>query len=173
MIKIITLHQPWASLVALRLKGNETRSWHTKYRGLLAIHAGLRPIKRDKDSPILYTTTWGDGDGFGFEKLNQALSQDLPLGAIVAICELTDCRMMRDQRDRRHLNPGAYIYINQQTPLEIATGDWKEGRYAWKLENVLALPTPIACRGYQGLRNLPDELELAINQQINPGRFGA
>ena len=39
-MKALTLHQPWANLVALGHKQIETRSWATKYRGALAIHAG-------------------------------------------------------------------------------------------------------------------------------------
>lgn len=38
-VKTLTLLQPWASLVACGAKKIETRSWATKYRGPLAIHA--------------------------------------------------------------------------------------------------------------------------------------
>jgi hypothetical protein len=38
-MKAITLHQPWATLVAIEQKKIETRSWPTSYRGPLAIHA--------------------------------------------------------------------------------------------------------------------------------------
>jgi hypothetical protein len=41
-VKALTLHQPWASLVAVGAKTIETRSWSTLYRGPVAIHAGLR-----------------------------------------------------------------------------------------------------------------------------------
>lgn len=47
-MKALTLHQPWASLVALGVKTIETRSWGTSYRGPLAIHAGTtRPPMMD------------------------------------------------------------------------------------------------------------------------------
>ena len=39
-MRVLTLHQPWASLVAVGAKCFETRSWRTHYRGELAIHAG-------------------------------------------------------------------------------------------------------------------------------------
>lgn len=41
-MKAISLWQPWASLVALGVKTIETRSWSTKYRGPLTIHAAAR-----------------------------------------------------------------------------------------------------------------------------------
>lgn len=39
-MKALTIRQPWASLIALGVKHIETRSWSTRYRGPLAIHAG-------------------------------------------------------------------------------------------------------------------------------------
>lgn len=41
-MKVISLLQPWASLVILGHKKIETRSWNTKYRGDLLIHASKR-----------------------------------------------------------------------------------------------------------------------------------
>lgn len=38
-IKTLSLWQPWASLVAVGEKRIETRSWATKHRGTIAIHA--------------------------------------------------------------------------------------------------------------------------------------
>ena len=36
----LTLTQPWATLMAIGAKLNETRVWRTHYRGWFAIHAG-------------------------------------------------------------------------------------------------------------------------------------
>ena len=44
--RALTLHQPWASLIAIGAKTMETRSWSTSYRGPLAIHAGAAPVAR-------------------------------------------------------------------------------------------------------------------------------
>jgi len=41
-MKAITLYQPWASLLAIGPKKHETRSWKTKHRGWIAIHAAKR-----------------------------------------------------------------------------------------------------------------------------------
>jgi hypothetical protein len=40
MIKALTICQPYASLIADGAKRIENRSWYTRYRGWLAIHAG-------------------------------------------------------------------------------------------------------------------------------------
>ena len=70
-------------------------------------------------------------------------TRDQPLGAIVAIATLTDCV---------HTN---WLDVSSE---ERAVGDWSPWRYAWKLEDVKALPEPIPCRGYQGLWHVPHEL---------------
>ena len=38
-IKALTIRQPWAELILLGRKKYELRTWMTKYKGLLAIHA--------------------------------------------------------------------------------------------------------------------------------------
>ncbi len=45
-MKAITLWQPWASLIAIGAKKIETRSWATKYRGPLAIHAAIKAVEK-------------------------------------------------------------------------------------------------------------------------------
>ena len=41
-MKALTIWQPWASLIARGVKQYETRSWATKYRGPIAIHAAMK-----------------------------------------------------------------------------------------------------------------------------------
>ena len=40
-MKVLTLKQPWATLVAEGIKKYEFRSWKIKYRGKVLIHAGI------------------------------------------------------------------------------------------------------------------------------------
>src|SRR4051812_11429933 len=89
-MKVLTLTQPWATLVAIGAKHIETRSWETLYRGPLAIHAakGLGPVggkqglmdlcRREPFRSVLLAAGY-----LG--------PPPLPLGAIVAVCELIDC----------------------------------------------------------------------------------
>lgn len=91
-MKALTLYQPWASLIALGVKTIETRSWATSYRGPLAIHAGklrLHLTAHEGDpgnchGRALAAATWRKSS------LNAGPST-LPLGAVVATCELVDC----------------------------------------------------------------------------------
>jgi hypothetical protein len=43
-MKVLTILEPWASLIVCGAK-IETRSWATKYRGSIAIHAVILPHK--------------------------------------------------------------------------------------------------------------------------------
>ena len=41
-VKTISIRQPWAHLIVLGIKDIENRSWKTKYRGRILIHAALK-----------------------------------------------------------------------------------------------------------------------------------
>jgi hypothetical protein len=114
-MKSISLWQPWASLIALNLKQYETRGWATKHLGELAIHAAKRPIGKEGKRLIAYLD----------EMLGLDIDPDrLPLGAIIAVADLTDCFPME-------------IGIIESIPeLERTVGNWRSGRYAWKLSSV-------------------------------------
>lgn len=105
-MKVLTLHQPWASLVALGVKTIETRSWSTKYRGPLAIHAAARKpaVEMLEDGPA-GDEEWGQWFETGADawkvppppemrwSIALAPAYDvvtMPLGAIVATCTLVD-----------------------------------------------------------------------------------
>lgn len=44
-MKAITLYEPWASLMAIGAKVNETRPSRTRHRGDICIHAAQRPME--------------------------------------------------------------------------------------------------------------------------------
>ena len=46
-MKVLTLKQPWATLVAEGIKEYEFRSWKTNYIGKLLIHAGAEVDKEE------------------------------------------------------------------------------------------------------------------------------
>ena len=45
-MKVLTIREPWASLIINGYKKYEFRSWKTNYRGVVLIHAG-KGIDRD------------------------------------------------------------------------------------------------------------------------------
>ena len=165
-MKAITIYQPWASLIALGLKGFETRSWETKYRGRITIHAGKR-IVMPHDNWALWNRildfVGSDGEWKEpplYARLDgTALShKQFPLGAIIATADLVGCNQIvrYGGRGGASTDPG-WLLIDDEpyfpTENEYLFGDWTPGRFAWKLENVQLLPEPIPAKGMQGLWN--------------------
>ena len=71
-MKVITIKQPFATLIAEGYKEYEFRTWKTSYRGELYIHAGLGI---DKEAM----------------KRFEYLHLDYPQGVILAKCKIIDC----------------------------------------------------------------------------------
>ena len=138
-MKAITIHQPWASLIAHGHKRFETRSWRTNYRGPIAIHAGKK-IERQAVLMLArdHTRIW--------HKITP-----LPTGCIVAVAELKDCWKSLDGKLIEAQPPGEKRVRFAETH-ELIFGDYTPGRYAWELANV-RLIEPIPAKGRQGLWN--------------------
>ncbi|MFE4712623.1 MULTISPECIES: ASCH domain-containing protein [unclassified Paenibacillus] len=79
-MKAITIIQPWATLIAIGEKRFETRSWATKKRGPLAIHAGK---KIDKDA-------CQESEISSALERHGYTADNLPTGAVVATCNLAN-----------------------------------------------------------------------------------
>lgn len=129
-MKVLSLMEPWATLIRAGQKRVETRSWKTAYRGELYIHASAKRVKR--------------GDAH-IEAL-LALIPDVPLGYghILCRCKLTDCVRM----DERFLSA---MRTNER---EWLCGEYAPGRYAWLLEDVEPLDAPVPAKGHLGLWTL-------------------
>jgi len=144
----LSLWQPWATLMAILVKAYETRSWSTKHRGLVAIHA----------ASIWTRAIWAIAMSKPFSDVLRAVGLDplkLPRGKIVAVGELVD--VIR-------ITPEFAASLSEH---ERAFGDYTPGRFAWKFQNVRRLDDPIPFRAYQGLFNLKDPAILAaISSQL-------
>jgi hypothetical protein len=157
-LKTLTLTQPWATLVAIGAKRIETRSWGTSYRGPLAIHAAKTfpgwakdqvqsdPMFRRAlglpDPPHPLTQEWLDSMRDGIEAL--------PLGCVLVVCRLVDCKVIVETETEQLLMPGARMLQPPQP--ERTFGDYNPGRYAWILDNVSQqFDPPIPAKGHLGL----------------------
>jgi hypothetical protein len=90
----------------------------------------------------------------------------LPLGKIIAVCELAECVQIQKERDEfavSHLRAPEYngwVKLPPDEP-ELSFGDYTPGRYAWILANVRELKSPPTARGALGLWEYPEGLVLA------------
>lgn len=109
-MKVITIKQPFATLIAEGLKEYEFRTWKTKYRGEILIHAGKGIDKKAM-------------------KKYEHLNLDYPSGAIIAKATITDCICIDDNQRKKLMNLNPIVYSNI-----IEHNDWKG--YGFKLENI-------------------------------------
>ena len=134
-MKALSLWQPHATAIAIGLKKYETRDWATHYHGPIAIHAAKRP--------------WNDQGPWHAEarqRLDRYVAQHgtiaWPFGAVVCTAEIVDCV-------RTSILRGT-IPADHQFWGDFSDGETGGGRYAFRLENVKALPRPLPWRGAQG-----------------------
>jgi activating signal cointegrator 1 len=137
-MKALSLWQPWASLIG-NGKQYETRSWTTNYRGPIAIHAA-KFFPREHRSfcfrEPFHSCLIKIGDNWW-----------PPQGVFVAIAELTEIKPTQEIRP----------LLLRNDLVELAFGNYEDGRYAWKLENIRRILPVIPTRGRQGLWNLDEE----------------
>lgn len=123
-MKVITLKQPWATLVAEGIKKYEFRSWKTNYRGKVLIHAGAGIDKTEMKR---------------FENLNL----DFPSKKIIAEVELEDCLELDNELNKKIIAEN-----------NIAYGTKTRTGYAWKLKNVKKINSDKIINGKLGLWNI-------------------
>ena len=128
-MKVLSIIEPWASLIKEKKKFIETRSWYTSYRGELYIHASKKKIKSD-DIHITKLLELIPGTSLGY-------------GLILCKCKLVDCIYMDEEFLKNIKN-------NKQ---EYLCGEYSLGRYAWVLEDIEPLEQPIAAKGQLNIWN--------------------
>lgn len=139
-MRAVTIRQPWATLIAIGEKRFETRSWATKHRGEIAIHAGKAIDKQACADPAIKTILARHG---------YITSSDLPTGAIIATGILIDCWQSFTQEDQVILESAGRI--RSIADFEEQVGDYTEGRYAWELDQMKILQEPVLAKGYLSL----------------------
>lgn len=129
-MKVLSLTEPYATLIKEKKKFIETRSWKTNYRGELYIHASKTKISSDvkNNKELMYLV-----DGI-----------DLSYGSIICKGNLVDCVFMTSE----------YVEeMKQNNYQEYICGVYEEGRYAWILEDIEVLENSISAKGQLGLWN--------------------
>ncbi len=129
-MKVLSLLEPWASLINEKVKYIETRSWKTNYRGELYIHASSK--KLNNKQLIEYK-----------DKLDILNNINFNYGHIICKCNLIDCVYMTEE----------FIEKVKENREEYISGGYEVGRYAWILEDIQTLENPIKTKGKLGIWN--------------------
>ena len=127
-MKVLTIKQPWATLIIECLKKYEFRTWKTNYRGKILIHAGLSLEQK-------YSNKFKD---YKFNYIK---------GAIIGEAEIIDCILVDEKFNNQLQKENILVYGNDHV-----------GIYAWKLDNVRKYKNPIYIKGKLGLWNYEEEI---------------
>jgi hypothetical protein len=143
-MKVLSLLQPWATLVVMGAKKIETRSWNTFYRGPILIHAS-KGRKTDARNLCIIEP---------FQKYIKDFSS-LPFGSIIGSCEIIATA------STEYIAP---LLLKDNNSDELSFGDYSRGRRAWKLDKAIQFAIPIPTNGHLGLwdYDLPDHFHLPV-----------
>ena len=122
-MKVLTIKQPWATLIMQGYKRFEFRSWQTKYRGDLLIHAG-KGI--DKEA---------------LKRLEKYLPEELTTRKILGKVTLVDCIKMSPEFKEKLLKENRDIYTKSSF----------QENYGWQMDNVQVFKEPIEAKGHLSL----------------------
>jgi hypothetical protein len=144
-LRVLTVRQPWASAIAAGAKTVENRTRGTRYRGLVAIHAGLQgdptalsarpPYRTERPQHLI---DWLRS------RPDEERRAEMPRGAVLAVARIAGAHRSLDC-------PGC--------------GPWGEHGpevWHWRLSGVVRLAEPIPYRGALGLPHARPELWDAI-----------
>lgn len=107
-MKVLTIKQPWATLILQQDKKFEFRTWKTKYRGELLIHAG-KSVEKET-----------------VKRLAKYLPKELPVGKIIGKVNIVDCIQVDEEFNKALKEENKDIYFSNSYV----------SKYAWKIEDV-------------------------------------
>jgi hypothetical protein len=128
-MKVLSIKEPFATLISNGKKTIETRSWKTKYRGEIYIHASISKIDKKTQNRLDLMKILGD--------------DELHYGKIICKCNLVDCIYMNED----------FVNDIKKDTQEYICGHYEIGRYAWVLDNIEILDEPIDAKGKLGIWN--------------------
>lgn len=141
-LRVLTVRQPWASAIAAGVKLVENRTRSTRFRGLLAIHAGLQadlaafgarpPYRTERPEHLIE---------YMRSRPESERQSEMPRGAVLAVCRLSDAHLSLECSGE--------------------CGPWGElgpEVWHWRLSGVVRLAEPVAYRGALGLPRARPEL---------------
>ena len=147
-MKVLSLTEPYATLIKEKTKKIETRSWKTTYRGELYIHASRTGIPKEYEE--------------NKELMNLVKNSNYPYGQIICKAKLVDCiKMTKDWIEQ----------IKKENHQEYLCGIYEEGRYAWILEDIEVLEQPIYAKGSLNIWNFnQDSMEKQVEEILNKNK---
>ena len=186
-MRVLSIPQPFAQLVVRGVKRLEIRTWDTKYRGRIAVHASsavpskidVEVWKRDRDTALRFADQgWLDRDDV----------KALPYSAIIGTVTLAGVHLGKEVHEgntglfawnwatermevaARDARTGELVPMKpRKTPLPVATPD---DQYAWVFVDPVEIQPITDVAGLQKLWNLVGELEGVTEDREKWSRSG-
>ncbi len=149
-LRVLSIRQPWATLLASGVKTIETRSWGTTYRGLIAIHAaktwGAAEEKAMADAVLTMPVLLSGEQPWQLSALRRTPRETL--GCVIALANLVDCQPMTEAPNE----------------VEEMFGYFGPGRFGWRLECPCPLAKLVPLSGKLGLftHTFPDRIATGL-----------
>lgn len=177
-MKLASLWEPWATLMSIGAKRNETRHWYTLYRGWLAIHStkgGLSMSELQAQccekyfyQALLQYPPFAEAVQSSVRN-KKWIREIFPHGKIVAVVKLHDCKMFVDT-DQALVGHTEIRMLPPDEP-ERSFGNYERGRYGLLTKDVFRLSEPIPFTSRQGkLLDVPSEIVAEIQRQVKESR---
>ncbi len=143
IIRVLTLYEPYATLLAYGFKQWETRPKHTSHIGQpYLIHSAQRFTEDQEDYAFCFAPVTGMLKSIGITQ-----KADFHLGHIIGRFEVAECCTVRT---------GSFHYSKEDKQIrppakpELILGDYSNGRSVWKGRNHQLLRKPMPYKGGQG-----------------------
>jgi len=157
MPKVLSVRQPWASMIVRGLKRFEIRSWNTAYRGQLIIHASsAAPTRAFADEVFDGRPELGELMAkIGMHSLEDLRA--LPRSAIVGMVTLRDVLTI-EAVDGVATNDDAAVI-----------GDLNDEVFYWLLSDVVEIQPLTGIDGKLNLWELPSAQEKTVRSRVSRG----
>lgn len=140
-MKVLTIRQPWASLILEGVKDVENRRWSTSFRGTFAVHSSAARDRRDFEEAVLAYRNYADCDLTFAQNAVTEISGgflNAKCGVILGVVDLT-------------------------ASTRAVSSPWHiDGFYGFYLENPKWLENPIKAKGSLGFWNANFDLNDAL-----------
>jgi activating signal cointegrator 1 len=159
-MKVLSVRQPFATLIVLGIKRYEARSWSTEHRGQLAIHASSAAVGRNAIEEIECTPELLEAVLEAGFTTKESL-RTLPRSAVVGTVDLTEVLPATDD-----------VYELLTPRDRWLCGGWSDDGYYWRLSDPIE-GDPVSVAGKLRLWELPRDLEEAVHSGVKRGGKGA
>lgn len=160
-LRVLSIWQPWATLLVHGKKTIETRPMAHQYRGMFLVHAS-KPWNQQCQTEAcsnahienaLRELGYSSPFAVGFASAVGKSWNDLPRGAVIGMVDLIDCKPSED-------------LVNTINDAEMSMGNYEPGRYGWICSRFTPFKTPVPMPGEQSLFYLKTDYEAAVREQM-------